>query len=110
MSSYTTFTLNELLERKGDAFVRAAISGFSCKHNAEVDAFLQRGAILSSRLKSSVTYLVFENGTGLCVGYFTLAIKPLSLPAALFPRRNGNGSSASPGWMRAARFTMSPRI
>ena len=84
MSSYTTFTLNELLERKGDAFVRAAVFGFSCKRNAEVDAFLQKGAVVSSRLKSSVTYLVFENGTGLCVGYFTLAIKPLSLPAALF--------------------------
>lgn len=56
------------------------ISSFECGVNAEVEYFLKHGAVESAKQGKAATYLVFEDGDYPClVGYFTLAIKPITV-------------------------------
>lgn len=55
------------------------ISMFSCPKNPDVEAFLQHNAIEFTKKSQSVTYLVLDSIKGDLVGYFTLAIKPVSV-------------------------------
>ncbi|MCM1561647.1 MAG: GNAT family acetyltransferase [Butyrivibrio sp.] len=55
------------------------ISGFSCPRNPDVEMFLKKNAIEFTKKSQSVTYLVFSLGTMNLVGYFTIALKPLTV-------------------------------
>ncbi len=55
------------------------ITGFSCPKNPEVEEFLHKNAIEFTKRNQSVTYLVFDSCTTQLVGYFSLAIKPVSI-------------------------------
>jgi len=79
---YSVFRIDDVANRRGEDFLNRIFSGFSCEKNAEVDNFLFRNALDFSRRKMSITHLVFSDETGLFVGYFTLAHKPLTVPAA----------------------------
>ena len=59
------------------------LSEFSCKKNADVERFLKEQAIEFTKKNQSVTFLVFANDDTF-VGYFTLAIKPISVNAEKF--------------------------
>lgn len=82
MSGYTIRKISELAVDYGDDFVSNVVSAFTCRFNAEVDDFLYSNALDFARRKVSVTELVFDNASQLCAGYFTLAVKPLQIPAS----------------------------
>ncbi len=55
------------------------LSGFSCPKNPVVERFLKKSAIEFTKKNQSVTYLVFSKDNGEMLGYFTLALKPLTV-------------------------------
>jgi len=64
-------------EGKEDIFDKI-ISSFSCP-SQDVEYFLRNTAVLSARKRQTVSYLVFNEENYEFVGYYTLAIKPISL-------------------------------
>ncbi len=65
----------------GDADLQEAISDFSCSRNPDVEHFLKNNAIEFTKKNQSVTYLVLSNEDGMLVGYFTIALKPITVNA-----------------------------
>ncbi len=55
------------------------ISEFSCPKNPDVEHFLKKNAIEFTKKSQSVTYLVFSLSSMELVGYFTIALKPLTI-------------------------------
>ncbi len=55
------------------------ISEFSCPKNPDVEHFLKKNAIEFTKKSQSVTYLVFSLSSMKLVGYFTIALKPLTV-------------------------------
>ena len=71
----------------GDALA-AIIAGFSCPLNSEVEDFLRNKAWQSSRLLSTVSYLVMDVETGALLGYFTLMSKPYAVKREVLSATN----------------------
>lgn len=80
-SRYFTINIQEYFENEELAMLLdALIDSFECSINKEVEMFLKNGAIESAKQGKTATYLVFtDNGTPSFVGYFTLAIKPITV-------------------------------
>ena len=55
------------------------LSEFSCPMNPDVERFLKCSSIEFTKKNQSVTYLVFSVTGGRLLGYFTLALKPLTV-------------------------------
>ena len=55
------------------------LSEFSCPKNPDVERFLKHSSIEFTKKNQSVTYLVFSVDDGKLLGYFTLALKPLTV-------------------------------
>lgn len=55
------------------------LSEFSCPMNPDVERFLKHSSIEFTKKNQSVTYLVFSVADGRLLGYFTLALKPLTV-------------------------------
>lgn len=55
------------------------LSEFSCPKNLDIEQYLKRSAIEFTKKNQSVTYLVFSLGSMALVGYFTIALKPLTV-------------------------------
>ena len=55
------------------------LSEFSCPMNPDVERFLKHSSIEFTKKNQSVTYLVFSVDDGKLLGYFTLALKPLTV-------------------------------
>ncbi|MCM1539563.1 MAG: GNAT family acetyltransferase, partial [bacterium] len=55
------------------------LSGFSCPKNPDVERFLKNSAVEFAKKSQSVTYLVFSAESKELLGYFTLALKPLTI-------------------------------
>ena len=62
--------------------LRTLLSEFSCPQNPQVEYFLRHHAIEFTKKDQSVTYLAFNFPDGSLAGYFSLAIKPISVLAA----------------------------
>ncbi|MCD8069472.1 MAG: GNAT family acetyltransferase [Lachnospiraceae bacterium] len=67
------------LEKVGEPELLKIISGFSCPANLDVEYFLKNSSIEFTRKNQSVTYLVLDMDKGALVGYFTIALKPLTV-------------------------------
>ena len=63
----------------GEPALIKLLSGFSCPKNPDVERFLKKSAIEFTKKNQSVTYLVFSKDNGEMLGYFTLALKPLTI-------------------------------
>jgi hypothetical protein len=63
----------------GENRLLQVLSGFSCPKNPDVEHFLKNNSIEFTKKNQSVTYLVFLSSTMELVGYFTLALKPLTV-------------------------------
>ncbi len=71
--------------------VRAYIDTFSCSVSKDdgtevtpkpdIENFLQANSIQFARMKTAITYLVFDEEDGALLGYFTLTHKSLDIPA-----------------------------
>ena len=57
------------------------IANFSCPRNPSIERFLKKSAINFTKQDTSVTYLVFEKKDIEFVGYFSLTIRPIEVPA-----------------------------
>lgn len=55
------------------------LSDFSCPINVDVEHFLKTNAAEFTRKNQSITHLVFDKNLATLAGYFTLAIKPISI-------------------------------
>ncbi|MEY8389861.1 GNAT family acetyltransferase [Lachnospiraceae bacterium] len=69
---------NENLELGEDELLQI-LSEFSCPMNPDVERFLKYSSIEFTKKNQSVTYLVFSVADGKLLGYFTLALKPLTI-------------------------------
>lgn len=83
-SAYSVVNIRELLNEVatkdgGELILRNELTRFSCPQNSDVESFLRNNAIEFTRKQQSVTYLVFDSCLGDMVGYFTLAVKPVSI-------------------------------
>lgn len=84
LNDITVFNIREYLSIRddkvlGEKELQQLLSEFSCEKNADVERFLKEQSIEFTKKNQSVTYLVFANDDAAFIGYFTLAIKPISI-------------------------------
>ena len=63
----------------GEADLQDLLSDFSCPHNPDVEYFLTHNAIEFTKKDQSITYLVFRAEDASLTGYYSLAVKPISV-------------------------------
>lgn len=63
----------------GEDVLLQILSEFSCPMNPDAERFLKKSSIEFTKKNQSVTYLVFSVIGGKLLGYFTLALKPLTV-------------------------------
>ncbi|MDE7284351.1 MAG: GNAT family acetyltransferase, partial [Lachnospiraceae bacterium] len=66
-------------EKVGEPELLRMISDFSCPKNPDVEHFLKKNSIEFTVKNQSVTYLVLDMDDGVLAGYFTIALKPLTV-------------------------------
>ncbi len=66
-------------DKAGEPMLARVLSGFSCPKNPDVERFLKKSAVEFTKKSQSVTYLVFSVESKELLGYFTLALKPLTV-------------------------------
>ena len=66
-------------DEAGEPELVRTISEFSCPQNPDVSNFLKKNAVEFTKKSQSVTYLVFSVESKELLGYFTLALKPLTV-------------------------------
>lgn len=65
----------------GERELQELLSYFSCPVNPDVEYFLHHNAVDFTKKDQSVTYLVFSKENNDLAGYFSLALKPVSVRA-----------------------------
>ncbi|MCM1251496.1 MAG: GNAT family acetyltransferase [Clostridium sp.] len=65
--------------RIGEERLIQILSNFSCPKNPDVERFLKQSSIEFAKKNQSVTYLVFSTEDFKLLGYFTIALKPLTV-------------------------------
>lgn len=68
----------KILQRMTDTIAKILIH-FSCSKNPDVEYFLKNSSVDFTRKNQSVTYLVLDMDDGALVGYFTIALKPMTV-------------------------------
>lgn len=71
--------LNSDNPKLGEDKLIQELSEFSCPQNSDIEHFLKKSAIEFTKKNQSVTYLVFSLSSMALVGYFTIALKPLTV-------------------------------
>ncbi len=71
--------LNSDNPKLGEEKLIQELSEFSCPQNSDIEQFLKKSAIEFTKKNQSVTYLVFSLSSMALVGYFTIALKPLTV-------------------------------
>ena len=71
--------LNSDNPKLGESRLLQVLSGFSCPTHPDVERFLKKSSIEFTKKNQSVTYLVFDVSSMELVGYFTIALKPLTV-------------------------------
>ena len=81
-------SIAEFEAKFGEAVLVDFLKTFSCPLNSEVEDFLKRKAIQSSRLAASQTYLVIDDDNYQLLGYYTLVLKSYAVKGALLSSAN----------------------
>ena len=80
---YSVINIRKYLEshdpRLGEEDLVQILSEFSCEKNPDVEMFLKKNAIEFTKKNQSITYIVFSMEDGELLGYFTIALKPLTV-------------------------------
>ena len=87
IEDFTILNIRDYLQSDvdiGEADLRQLLSDFSCPLNPDVERFLTHNAIEFTKKNQSVTYLVFTTEDAELVGYFTIAIKPITVNGERF--------------------------
>lgn len=84
------FTLLDIERTLGADKLAEVVSRFSCPVNSDVEDYLKnpKRAVNSSRMSSSVSYLVLNSQTSDLLGYFTLMMKAYSVEAKQLSSKN----------------------
>lgn len=84
MASKSYFVVN-IMEYLCDAPMEEILSDlcslYECPLNKDVESFLKKSAVEFARKHQAVSYLVFSQKNGAFLGYFSLAIKTISVKA-----------------------------
>ena len=85
-SDFSVLNIRQLLEEdsREQRRVKQLICSFACPRNPDVERFFLEQSIDFTKRNQSVTYLVKSIAMRKLAGYFTLAIKPISVNANLF--------------------------
>ena len=78
-SKYEVTSIGDYSRCIGENNVDIVLQTFDCGLNLEVQNFLLRKAKQAEKLKSAITYLVFDAQSTDLVGYFTLVLKSFSI-------------------------------
>ena len=89
ISKFSTVNIREYLAESKDAEIGEDVllrifSDFSCPINPDVERFLKERSIEFTKKNQSVTYLVISSDDGELLGYFTIAVKPITVSADNF--------------------------
>lgn len=76
---FSIINLNEFNESEYGDDIESIISDFTCPKNSDVEKFLHKSAMEFTKKKQSVTYLVLSSDDGSLLGYFSLAVKPITI-------------------------------
>ena len=80
---YSVINIRKYLEsdnpKLGEDDLVQILSEFSCERNSDAERFLKNSAIEFTKKNQSVTYLVFSVEDGELLGYFTIALKLLTV-------------------------------
>lgn len=81
---YFSVNIREYLQNAGVAsseleHLERVLNNFSCPLNMDVGHFLKDNALEFTKKNQSITHLVFDRNLTSLAGYFTLAIKPISV-------------------------------
>ena len=84
---YFVVNIRAYLDQDGSSYIGEEnlsdlLSDFSCPQNPDVEYFLLHNAIEFTKKDQSITYLVFDTEEALLVGYFSIAVKPISVRAS----------------------------
>lgn len=77
--NYSLIRLDKLIEIIGENEVQNILNQYKCTKDKDVESFLKTKAIPQSKSDISKTYLAFSEDRSL-IGYFTIAIKCLTIP------------------------------
>ncbi len=86
----SVWNILDLMECCGEEKVRELLSGYSCTRelageaeslNSDIEHFIKSNAIQLAKQKSSISYIVSDESNGLLLGFFTIAHKPIEIPA-----------------------------
>lgn len=84
MSKYFTININSILANyinyDNNLSFLNALSSFSSPKNSDIERFLKKSSVESAKKGQSATYLVFDEECDMLLGYFSLAIRPISVP------------------------------
>ena len=85
-SDFAIVSLKTNLKRgeAGELYIKKLLAGYTCFINPDVERFLLKQSVDFTKRNQSVTYLVISRTDKRVVGYFTLAIKPISVNAKDF--------------------------
>ena len=85
------YNIKTMIEKGDEEVVKEVISSFSCAKtnedgttevlNSDIENFLLNNAIQFAKMKTAITYLVFDETDAALLGFFTIAHKPLNIPA-----------------------------
>ena len=83
-NNYTMINIREYLalgtdEEVGEPALIGLFSDFSRPKNPDVEYFSKKNALEFTKKNQSVTYLVFSNDEGELIGYFSIALEPLTV-------------------------------
>lgn len=73
----------------GEQELQDLLSYFSCPVNPDVEYFLRHNAVEFTKKDQSVTYLIFSKDNDDLAGYFSLALKPVSVRAERISKSMG---------------------
>ncbi len=84
----------------GEPALVELLSGFSCPKNPDVEWFLKKSAIEFTKKNQSVTYVVISVKDGGLLGYFTLALKPLTVRSKTVSNTTKKSCCVLANWMK----------
>ena len=84
---YSVINIRSFIDKSDPAYIgeeqlSEILNEFSCPINPDVEHFLLHNAIEFTKKDQSVTYLVFTQDKAELAGYFSVAIKPISILAS----------------------------
>ena len=87
----SVFNIRDMILAGQEALVASYLATFSCCKkdaqgnekllNPDIEHFLKANAVQFAKMKTAITYFVFDADDGAFLGYFTLAHKSLSIPS-----------------------------